>query len=39
VRMGAQGARLVRTNFFLGALFRKHGFDVSQRWGGLVRYV
>jgi long-chain acyl-CoA synthetase len=39
VRMAAQGAQVVRTNFFLGALFRKHGFDVSQRWGGLVRFT
>jgi long-chain acyl-CoA synthetase len=39
VRMAAQGARLVRTNFFLGGLFAKHGFQVNERWGGLVRFL
>jgi GNAT superfamily N-acetyltransferase len=39
VRMGAEGAGLVRTNFFLGGLFSKHGFQVNQRWGGLVRLL
>jgi len=39
VRMAAEGARLVRTNFFLGGLFTKHGFQVNQRWGGLVRLL
>ncbi len=37
VRTAAQGARLAKTNFFLGRLFSRHGFQVSQRWGGLVR--
>jgi hypothetical protein len=37
--MAAEGARLVRTNFFLGGLFTKHGFQVNQRWGGLVRLL
>jgi long-chain acyl-CoA synthetase len=37
VRMAAQGARLARTNFFLGGFFAKHGFVVNQRWGGVVR--
>jgi hypothetical protein len=35
--MAAEGARLLRTNFFLGGLFTKHGFEVNARWGGLVR--
>jgi len=39
VRMAAQGARCVKTNFFLGQLFSKHGFQVNQRWGGLVRFL
>jgi GNAT superfamily N-acetyltransferase len=39
VRAEAGGARLVRTNFFLGGLFSKHGFQVNQRWGGLVRFL
>lgn len=39
VRMAAEGARLVRTNYFLGGLFAKHGFQVNQRWGGLVRFL
>ena len=39
VRMAAQGARCVKTNFFLGRLFSKHGFQVNQRWGGLVRFL
>ncbi|MFZ2490331.1 MAG: AMP-binding protein, partial [Thermoanaerobaculia bacterium] len=39
VRMAADGARLVKTNFFLGGLFTKHGFQVSDRWGGLVRFL
>ena len=39
VRMAAQGARCVTTNFFLGQLFSKHGFQVNQRWGGLVRFL
>jgi hypothetical protein len=29
----------VKTNFFLGQLFSKHGFEVNQRWGGLVRFL
>ena len=37
--MAAQGARCVKTNFFLGRLFSKHGFQVNQRWGGLVRFL
>jgi long-chain acyl-CoA synthetase len=37
VRMAAQGASLVKTNFFLRGLFTKHGFHVDERWGGLVR--
>ncbi|MFZ1918619.1 MAG: GNAT family N-acetyltransferase, partial [Terriglobales bacterium] len=39
VRMEAQGARCVKTNFFLGRLWSKHGFKVNQRWGGLVRFL
>jgi hypothetical protein len=39
VRMAAQGARCVKTNYFLGQLFTKHGFQVNQRWGGLVRFL
>lgn len=39
VRAAAQGARCVKTNFFLGQLFGKHGFRVDQRWGGLVRFL
>jgi long-subunit acyl-CoA synthetase (AMP-forming) len=39
VRMAAQGARLVKTNFFLRGLFSKHGFQVNQRWGGLIRFL
>jgi GNAT superfamily N-acetyltransferase len=39
VRMAAQGAHVVKTNFFLGRLFAKHGFQVNQRWGGLVRFL
>lgn len=39
VRVAAQGARCVKTNFFLGQLFSKHGFQVNQRWGGLVRFL
>jgi hypothetical protein len=39
VRMAAQGAHCVKTNFFLGRLFSKHGFQVNQRWGGLVRFL
>jgi hypothetical protein len=35
--MAAQGASLVKTNFFLRGLFTKHGFHVDERWGGLVR--
>jgi long-chain acyl-CoA synthetase len=37
VRTAAQGARLAKTNFFLGGLFSRHGFQVSRQWGGLVR--
>jgi long-chain acyl-CoA synthetase len=37
VRVAAQGAQVAKTNFFLAGLFTKHGFHVSQRWGGLVR--
>ncbi|MCM2315766.1 MAG: GNAT family N-acetyltransferase [Thermoanaerobaculia bacterium] len=39
VRMAAQGAHVAKTNFFLGRLFAKHGFQVNQRWGGLVRFL
>lgn len=39
VRVAAQGARCVKTNFFLGRLFSKHGFRVDQRRGGLVRFL
>jgi long-chain acyl-CoA synthetase len=39
VRMAAEGARIARTNFFLGGLFTRHGFQVNQRWGGLVRFL
>jgi long-chain acyl-CoA synthetase len=39
VRVAAQNARLVRTNFFLGGFFAKHGFNVDQRWGGVVRFL
>jgi long-chain acyl-CoA synthetase len=39
VRMAAQDARLVKTSFFLAGLFTKHGFQVNQRWGGLVRFM
>jgi long-chain acyl-CoA synthetase len=39
IRAAADGARLVKTNFFLGGLFTKHGFQVNQRWGGLVRFL
>jgi long-chain acyl-CoA synthetase len=39
VRVAAQGASLVKTNFFLKGLFTKHGFHVDERWGGLVRRV
>ncbi len=39
VRVAAQGAWCVKTNFFLGRLFAKHGFQVNQRWGGLVRFL
>lgn len=39
VRMSAEGACLLQTNFFLGGLFTKHGFRVSERWGGLVREI
>ncbi|MBI2213529.1 MAG: GNAT family N-acetyltransferase [Acidobacteria bacterium] len=39
VRMAAQGATVAKTNFFLGRLFAKHGFQVNQRWGGLVRFL
>jgi hypothetical protein len=37
VRMAAQGVQIARTNFFLGGLFTRHGFQVNRRWGGLVR--
>jgi long-chain acyl-CoA synthetase len=37
VRMAARGGHLARTNFFLRALFTRHGFQVDERWGGLVR--
>lgn len=39
VRLAAQGAHCVTTNFFLGQLFAKHGFQVNRRWGGLVRFL
>jgi long-chain acyl-CoA synthetase len=39
VRMAAEGARILRTNFCLAGLFTKHGFRVDQRWGGLIRPV
>jgi hypothetical protein len=39
VRMAAQGARCVKTNFFLGQLLSKHGFQVNHRLGGLVRFL
>jgi N-acetylglutamate synthase-like GNAT family acetyltransferase len=39
VRFAAEGARVVRTNFFLAGLFTKHGFQVNERWGGLVRFL
>jgi long-chain acyl-CoA synthetase len=39
VRMAAEGARYVTTNFFLGQLFSEHGFRVNHRWGGLVRFL
>jgi long-subunit acyl-CoA synthetase (AMP-forming) len=39
VRLAAQAARCVKTNFFLGQLFSKHGFQVNHRWGGLVRFL
>jgi long-chain acyl-CoA synthetase len=39
VRVAAQGAQVAKTNFFLAGLFTKHGFHVSQRWGGLVRIL
>jgi hypothetical protein len=29
----------VKTSFFLAGLFTKHGFQVNQRWGGLVRFM
>jgi long-chain acyl-CoA synthetase len=39
VRMASQGARLVKTNYFLGRLLLKHGFHVNERWGGFVRFL
>ncbi|MGK2860184.1 MAG: GNAT family N-acetyltransferase [Thermoanaerobaculia bacterium] len=39
VRMAAQSTHVAKTNFFLGRLFAKHGFQVNQRWGGLVRFL
>jgi long-chain acyl-CoA synthetase len=39
VRMAAQGIQIARTNFFLGGLFTRHGFQVNKRWGGLVRVL
>jgi long-chain acyl-CoA synthetase len=39
VRFAAEGARLVRTNYFLASLFTKHGFTLNNRRGGLVRFL
>jgi long-chain acyl-CoA synthetase len=39
VRFAAEGARLVRTNYFLASLFTKHGFTLNKRRGGLVRFL
>jgi hypothetical protein len=39
VRFAAEGALLVRTNYFLASLFTKHGFTLNKRRGGLVRFL
>ena len=38
-RMTEAGQRVIKTHFFLRDFYRRHGFRVDQRWGGLVRFL
>jgi long-chain acyl-CoA synthetase len=39
LRMAAEGARVVKTHFFLRQFCLPRGFQVDRRWGGLVRFL
>jgi GNAT superfamily N-acetyltransferase len=38
-RMEGQGITVVRTHFHIERFYLKHGFEVHERWGGLVRFL
>lgn len=38
-RMAGQGMKVVRTHFHIQHFYFRHGFQVHERWGGLVRFL
>ena len=38
-RMAGQGMKVVRTHFHIRHFYLRHGFEVHERWGGLVRFL
>ncbi len=38
-RMAGRGMRVVRTHFHIRHFYLRHGFQVHERWGGLVRFL
>jgi len=38
-RMAGQGMKVVRTHFHIRHFYLRHGFQVHERWGGLVRFL
>lgn len=38
-RMAGRGMRVVRTHFHIQHFYLRHGFQVHERWGGLVRFL
>jgi hypothetical protein len=38
-RMNSQGIRIVKTFFYRPQFFIKHGFQVDERWGALVKFI
>ncbi|MFC1500762.1 GNAT family N-acetyltransferase, partial [Candidatus Zixiibacteriota bacterium] len=38
-RMAGRGVRVVHTHFHIRHFYLRHGFQVHERWGGLVRFL
>jgi long-chain acyl-CoA synthetase len=38
-RMATRGVKVVATHFVSQDFYRRHGFEVDRRWGGLVRFL